>query len=160
MVSEQPRCALALALGCGLALAVGCIEKTDPPADDDTTGECVEAPVLVVDVFYNVDSPTWCESEMPGNTSCYECHLCGQTPGAEVDKQHFVCNYCHSEPDGSVPPEGHGSACGCDGLDCSTDPPVLECAECHTDGCNGYVSAQVQRDHCLYCHLGTDEPPW
>jgi len=143
-----------------LTWVVGCIDKdptlTDDDTADDDTSECIEAESLIVDVF--VEGQAWCEQEMPGYTTCFDCHFCGVTEAAEVSKTHFTCNFCHNGPNGEILDETTGM-CGCEGLDCANPPENLGCDECHTDGCNGYVSAQVQRDHCLYCHTGTGEPP-
>ncbi len=138
-------------------VAAGCIDKTETPGDDDSAGECVETESVIELVFVE-DGGEWCGEEMPGNTTCFDCHFCPASEGTTLSVQHYVCNYCHNGPSGEVLGE-HGAGCGCEGLDCSVEPLDLQCSECHTDGCNGFVSAQVQRDSCLYCHLGTNEPP-
>ena len=137
---------------------IGCIDKDPslPTDDDDTTDDCIEAESLIEDFF--IEGQAWCEQEMPGNTTCFDCHFCGVTEAAEVSKTHYTCNFCHNGPNGEILDEATGM-CGCEGLDCADPPENLGCDECHTDGCNGYVSAQVQRDHCLYCHTGTGGPP-
>ena len=65
----------------------------------------------------------------------------------------FLC-----DPNGEVLDQ-HGDSCGCEGLDCETIPDPFPCQECHTDGCNGFISAEWQRWNCMYCHTGTGEPP-
>ena len=70
----------------------------------------------------------------------------GEYPSAD-------CVRCHSE-DG-VESRLHISN---EDFENSVHGTELGCEDCHTDGCNGYVSAQVQRDSCMYCHTGTGEP--
>jgi hypothetical protein len=135
-----------------MLLVAGCITK-DPdatPDDDDDSAECPEVEILVEDFL--VEGQPWCGEPMPDHTTCFDCHLCAITPEASVNKQHYVCNYCHDGPSGEVTKPENAVSCGCDGLLCDPLPETLGCADCHTDGCNGYVSSQVQRDHCLFCH--------
>jgi len=146
---------LALAGLAALALAAGCIEKTGEPEDDDSATECVETETVLELVYVEGGGP-WCGQDMPGDTTCFDCHFCPASEGTTLSVQHYVCNYCHNGPSGEVLGE-HGAGCGCEGLDCDVEPLELLCQDCHTDGCNGFVSAQVQRDSCMFCH-GEDEP--
>lgn len=151
------RCARLLPLVAMAALALpGCIEKTAVPGDDDTGEECVEEQSVVTRYF--VEGQAWCGEEMPGDSTCFDCHLCAVSDEAVVDKQHYVCNFCHDGPSGEITNPEHAETCGCAGLTCEEPVEPLGCEDCHTDGCNGYVSAQVQRDSCMYCHTGTGEP--
>lgn len=155
---SNPSPPAALPLLAAVLVAAGCIDKTgEQPADDDSAGECVQTESVIEPVFVE-DGGLWCGKEMPGDTTCFDCHFCPASEGTTLSVQHYVCNYCHNGPSGEVLGE-HGAGCGCEGLDCETEPLELLCSDCHTDGCNGFVSAQVQRDSCLYCHLGTNEPP-
>ncbi len=151
------RGALPLLAGVALsALAGGCIVKTQVPADDDTTEVCIEDE-SVLTPYYVEGGQVWCGAEMPGDSTCFDCHLCAASEEAVVSKQHYVCNFCHDGPSGEITNPEHAESCGCAGLTCEDPTEPLGCEDCHTDGCNGYVSAQVQRDNCLYCH--TDEVP-
>ena len=157
---NEPRRAASWAVGlAACAVVSGCIDKTgEQPQDDDSgEGECVETESVLELVFVE-DGGQWCGREMPGDTTCFDCHFCPASEGSTLSVQHYVCNYCHNGPSGEVLGE-HGAGRGCEGLDCEVEPLELHCQDCHTDGCNGFVSAQVQRDSCLYCHLGTNEPP-
>ncbi len=156
MRSRNPTPALVLAAL--VTAAPGCVPKEALPADDDdTTEECLEAESHIELFFY--EGQAWCGEAMPGNTTCFDCHFCAVTPEAAVSNTHYVCNYCHAGPAGEIL-DGHGDACGCAGLTCEGDiPDPFPCQECHTDGCNGFISAEWQRYNCLYCHTGTGEPP-
>lgn len=139
-----------------LALGGGCIEKTRVPGDDDTTEPCIETESLVTR-YYVEGGQVWCGAEMPADSTCFDCHLCAASEEAVISKQHYVCNFCHDGPSGEITDLEHAETCGCAGLTCEDPTAPLGCDDCHTDGCNGYVSAQVQRDHCLYCH--SEAPP-
>jgi|ETNmetMinimDraft_26_1059896.scaffolds.fasta_scaffold90362_2 hypothetical protein len=133
-----------------LILGAGCVRKSAVD-DDDTTEECVEEESLLTP-YYVEGGQIWCGSEMPGDMTCFDCHLCAVSDEAAVSKQHYVCNFCHDGPSGEVTDTEHAETCGCVGLTCEDPTAPLGCVDCHKDGCNGYVSAQVMRDSCLYCH--------
>ncbi len=144
---------LFLTLLVAAALLASCIVKDPALDDDDSADECDEAESVLTP--FMVEGQMWCEEEMPGNMTCFDCHLCAVSEGAEVNLQHYVCNYCHNGPNGEILDPENAGDCGCEGLDC-VENTELTCDDCHTDGCNGYVSAQVQRDNCLYCHDNPD----
>ncbi len=158
------RAAAARASGLGaMALMVvlwgwsGCIEK-DPAADDDTTDIVDECPdpwdgelEETYDEIYNPDG-IWREHAPPKpGVLCYDCHLCADHGAEPIDNTHFVCNHCHDGETGEL--NETGSDCGCGDLDCETDPPILTCGNCHTDGCNGMIPADVMNGECDFCHV-------
>jgi len=81
---------------------------------------------------------------------CVVCHSCGhdgpnQVPAPIIDNSsHGPCTFCH-EPDGSV--VFHGDAACEWEMDCSAQPPVVNCVDCHT--------VAWVNDLCEDCH-GTD----
>jgi hypothetical protein len=140
--------------------AAGCIEKTELPVrgDDDTIDLCPE-PFAdeMTETFPEVYNPDgiWRTHKPPqGGAMCFDCHLCAKDGVTPVDNTHFVCNHCHDET-GAVMDDGSGCECG--DLDCSVDPPMLGCADCHTDGCNGHASARQMNQLCDFCHIPAQE---
>jgi len=147
---------LLLAAAAWLAWA-GCIEKDPSTGDDDTTDIVDECPDPfdgemhnTWDEIYNPDE-IWREHAEPKpGKLCFDCHLCASHGAKPIDNTHFVCNHCHDE-NGEL--NTTGSDCGCGDLDCDTDPPILTCGNCHTDGCNGVASAEQMNGLCDFCHI-------
>lgn len=99
-----------------------------------------------------VPGPSMPHEAPTGGAMCFDCHLCANEGASALEVTHWVCVDCHKGPDGSVPDEVQ-SGCGCGGLDCSTDPPTLGCADCHIeDGSNGYPTSGDMNEHCSICH--------
>ncbi len=150
----NPRSLLVLGLVGLLAAGLACIRK-DPsltPPDDDTD-DCPEPftdPMTeVYDEVYNPDG-VWREHDPSVDGElCFDCHLCANGEALPIDNTHFVCKHCHDESGGVIDAEG----CLCGDLDCEVDPPILTCNECHTDGCNGYASADQMNALCDFCHV-------
>jgi len=147
--------ALFLALGLGAPL---CIEK-EPQLDDDDTSDCPEPfdgeMTETYDEIYNPDG-VWREHEdSVDGELCFDCHLCSNNDAEPIDNTHYVCKHCHEE-NGDI--NATGSGCECGDLDCDADPPVLTCANCHTDGCNGHASADQMNALCDFCHINPEAP--
>jgi len=144
---------LLLALGLGAPL---CIEKNDSLDDDDSAdcpdpfdGEFEE----VYDEIYNPDG-IWREHDPSVDGElCFDCHLCSNSAAQPNDTTHYVCKHCHDE-NGVI--GGSDGGCECGDLDCTTDPPTLGCNRCHTDGCNGYASADQMNALCDFCHINPE----
>ena len=132
----------------------GCGPKDpDATAYDDTAEECAEpytGPLVnVYDEVYNPDG-VWRTCEPPPGSLCFDCHLCANGGATLVENTHFVCNHCHDE---NGDPLFDSGGCGCGELDCEAEPPLLGCAACHTDGCNGHASAEQMNGLCDFCHV-------
>ena len=89
---------------------------------------------------------------------CFDCHLCATEDAPVLETTHWVCVSCHRGPDGSVPDEVQ-SDCGCGALDCSADPAVVPCNDCHTDGTNGQIPATEMNELCSHCHAAAPSRP-
>ena len=146
-----------LALSAAFCLGMGCPGDnrpvTDDDDDDDTTEDCpepfTEALTEVYDDPYNPDG-IWREHDPPEpGVLCFDCHLCANDEAQPIDNTHFVCKHCHDESGGVIDAEG----CECGDLDCEVEPPLLPCADCHTDGCNGCASAELMNGLCDFCHV-------
>lgn len=96
--------------------------------------------------------PAMAHASPDAGTLCFACHLCGNDGAGTLETTHWVCVDCHRGPDGAIPEELQ-SDCGCGTLDCSTEPPTLECEDCHlVDGTNGMPSSQHMNELCSTCH--------
>ena len=98
-----------------------------------------------------VEGPAFTHERPSEGLMCFDCHICATNEAPAMETTHYVCNDCHTGPNGEVTDEAVGQ-CGCGDLDCSTTAPTLGCNGCHTDGTNGYDSAEFMNLLCEHCH--------
>ena len=150
---------LAFALSAGLWTCSG---KTDPGTSDtngstDTNGTKDSSTTSDSsggnshDTWAYIEGPPLSHADPTEGVMCFDCHLCANEGAEALEVTHYVCRDCHTGPNGEVSDDAAGF-CGCGDLDCSVDPPVLGCENCHTDGTNGYESAEQMNEHCSHCH--------
>ncbi|MBT3219835.1 MAG: hypothetical protein HN348_12160 [Proteobacteria bacterium] len=120
---------------------LGCKPDADPDTDTDTDveREFIEGPKVHSSCVTSDGS------------LCFDCHVCAEDDVPELDVRHYVCDTCHSNPDGSIPPDVVAD-CGCEDVDCSTDPPLVPCASCHTVDSTIYPQADYMNGLCEWCH--------